>query len=59
MDMCGAWICFHDDTVLLLLLLFAAVTLRLKAADGRERETHTQREQKRREVLRRTKAELD
>ena len=58
MDMCGAWICFHDDTVLLLLLLFAAaVTPRLKAADGRERETH--REQKRREVLRRTKAELD
>ena len=35
MDMCGAWICFHDDTVLLLLLLFAAaVTPRLKAADG-------------------------
>ena len=60
MDMCGAWICFHDDTVLLLLLLFAAaVTPRLKAADGRERERDTHREQKRREVLRRTKAELD
>ena len=36
MDMCGAWICFHDDTVLLLLLLSsAAVTPRfVKAADG-------------------------
>ena len=49
MDMCGAWICFHDDTVLLLLLLFAAaVTPCLKAADGRERETHTERAKEKR-----------